>query len=638
MYLDVKENHINRIIEIHDRILDSKLFYNIYYMGSLNKLYNLYNQHQYDYILFKSCNLPFKMLYGGANAITTDENTSSPQASLQGLSKDFQQSREKVFNYMIDNHYHPVEGIFLAQLIDNELHVSDMIKLGTHDDCEQILKKANVYDRPTWRKFARETHPDKVKGREEEFKEVANCWNKSNEQNTLESDPSPLKSFITRAQEGRPVRIIGSDSMMVSTPQSIVPISSIDISLNLDPKSMSGILSEIIESTGTNSLDKVFAVVPENLQIKEDTHVCIFYKYQDPVVRMTCEYTIFVLKEIGYKLNEFNDLLSNGRDTDFDSACLSLFNSYSKKIEGSICRFGLGLVTCCSSEINKTISEFNYNLPSKLNTMLEDTEYKNLHNVSKKYPDFFNSERIKDIKLKIIQNLIKLIIGKSGRGEGILPDGVSRKDYPPISVYEVFDPTNDVWKKRCESYHLSRSPCVHAGIYGEEAGKKAIETFGLPDVYSSLIWIHTIAHALDRLYCGFTHDKPGTKVIRKNKEVWSDIMGSFKVFAALRKITHEKMYQEAFSEVFDTSYGYDETGSANAECTTIRRDGYACTRTTVTPQEEIKNFIIADDIINCVSTNNCLPFDQEYFKWIINRSQNRQQNRQQLLLLNTSSS
>ena len=157
---------------------------------------------------------------------------------------------------------------------------------------------------------------------------------------------------------------------------------------------------------------------------------------------------------------------------------------------------------------------------------------------------------------------------------------------------------------------------VHAGMYGEDIAQKAKKIFNLDNTYNSLLWIHTIAHALDRLYCGFTHDKKGSKITRKNKEVWSDILKSLSIFARKRGISDQEMYNQAFSEVFKIDYGYDSDGYSNEECADMRRNGYSCTRIKGVPKEEIAHFMSADNITNC-NEQDCLPFDKKYYEWVI---------------------
>ena len=79
----------------------------------------------------------------------------------------------------------------------------------------------------------------------------------------------------------------------------------------------------------------------------DDKDIIVIYKYQDPVVRMICELVVLVLDGADISIDKYYNLSET-----FEKTCDDDFNSYisSDGLEGSKCKFGIGLVTCCSSE------------------------------------------------------------------------------------------------------------------------------------------------------------------------------------------------------------------------------------------------------------------------------------------------
>lgn len=348
-------------------------------------------------------------------------------------------------------------------------------------------------------------------------------------------------------------------------------------------------------SNNKTKFDKLRFLFPDQFQLKDNSYTCIIYKYQDPVVRMTCEYTMFVLKGINITKN-----------LNFDTLCEQVFNKYVNETEGSICEFGIGMTTCCSSNMVKFIETsedyikdgithlINSDIYQK---MIKDENYKILKDVSSEYEQLFkapeeliNNKDMK-FKIKLVQCLINKIIIKSGRGEGILPSGMERKKYPSISICEVLDKTNTIWMQRSESFHISRSPCVHAGIYGETAAQDALKLFGLDKTYENLIWIHSIGHTLDRLFCGHKHT---AKVKRTNKYIWLDMMTCVQIFSRLKKVPFDTMYNTFFN-VFDINYGYSND-AITSECRELKQI-YKCTKMSNLDKENIDDYIENDPII-----------------------------------------
>jgi hypothetical protein len=155
---------------------------------------------------------------------------------------------------------------------------------------------------------------------------------------------------------------------------------------------------------------------------------------------------------------------------------------------------------------------------------------------------------------------------------------------------------------------------VHAGMYGERIAKKALHICGLPHTYSSLIWIHTIAHSLDRLYCGFSHSGGIiSKIIRSNPDVWNDISASIDIFSKTSKKSKERVINDMFTQIFNVDYGYDKNGACDHECAEIRRV-YKCTRGVGAHDDDVKRYVRENDILKCKDTA-CLEFNLKYYDW-----------------------
>ena len=475
--------------------------------------------------------------------------------------------------------------------------------LGSKDKCKDILAKAGIENRKDFLKFSLQNHPDKRPGQSPEerdfYTSVSDCWTEKS-RNDGRSGYSEDESTHTDSGAGYP------EGQLVRM---------VDLLQRLPTHIQASISAELsIAGADTRS---VYSITPTGFQIRDDADVCVFYKYQDPVVRMICEYTIFVLKDTRKTYSQLRDSTKSGT---FEQACDQVFKEYSDPggIEGSECTFGVGLVTCCSTQLRQFLAAndaamLDDKVRRKIQEMQSDIEYKKLRDVSVKYPELFDYTFIEDKKLRVVQYLIAKIIKKSGRSEGTLPPGMQRKEYPMISVFEVIDTSNSIWKSRCEIFHMSRSPCVHAGMYGESIAKTALHLCGLPSTYSSLIWIHTIAHSLDRLYCGFSHSVGISKIIRSNPDVWNDISASIDIFSKTSKKSKERVINDMFTKIFNVDYGYDTNGACDHECAEIRRV-YKCTRGVGAHDDEVKRYVRENDILKCKDTA-CLEFNVKYYDW-----------------------
>ena len=309
----------------------------------------------------------------------------------------------------------------------------------------------------------------------------------------------------------------------------------------------------------------------------------LIYKYQDPVVRMVCEYLIMLNDEFiisgklqADKINEYYGYLMeekqmkiNGHDEDYIQENGKFWNwirnyfigktgkiadekSVLGNIEGTYCPFGYGKYNCCGEVLRKSkinslylkLDKFDL-VRAEYNEMKRNVDYYNWKNLSENYDTIYNNpshfiENDIDKKfVSICQEVINIIIASSGRAEGkapstkgaevtSLPDGVEPRPYDPISIIEVLDKTNDIWITRSERFHLSRSPCVHFGLKNYDITDKLVNFYGLPmNDYRSNVLLHSFGHALDRLYCGHAHNN--NKYKQTNQTVFDEIIDLFKI-------------------------------------------------------------------------------------------------------------
>jgi len=178
---------------------------------------------------------------------------------------------------------------------------------------------------------------------------------------------------------------------------------------------------------------------------------------------------------------------------------------------------------CCYSILDHTINQY---ISIQFN-MFDLTEY-NIKKTDNRYFDRpFNSmdalnlppahtllqsphNTLENIqKVKIMQAIINKIISKDNQPSGRPMSRVSEQDtnYPNIHLLELLDPNNNVWIMRSEHYHLSKSPCVHNGLAFKGKINYFLKYLNLwpPNElvsFEGVTWLHNIAHALDRLYCG----------------------------------------------------------------------------------------------------------------------------------------
>ena len=321
----------------------------------------------------------------------------------------------------------------------------------------------------------------------------------------------------------------------------------------------------------------------------DQSEYSIFYHYQDPVVRMACEYVVMTLVEY----SSVQGLL-------FETSVEEWFEKLVEEEGSKYCSYGKGEVNCCTKVLLTWLKQntgIHDALLSSLKDapqyqqMLRESDYGQFTDMSKvpKYrslfadpqlqtPPFANLRNTNPLLSLVfyLQQVIDKIVAKSGRDE----------NYPPISIWEVLDTTNEIWIIRCERFHLGRSPCVHHGLNGPDVSDQLLEILGLPSSqYASHVAIHTIAHSMDRLYCGHTHKytEAGTK-----DQIWGHILGSMGFFATCKNQLKPKTNAgDSWTAVelwqmvngvdgpFKENYGYDDKGSVSVECSVIKRE-YGC--------------------------------------------------------------
>lgn len=294
---------------------------------------------------------------------------------------------------------------------------------------------------------------------------------------------------------------------------------------------------------------------PDNYQI-------IVYKYIDPVIRMCCEYAILFdqyVKRHGNNLNLFLDEDSN--IDDFKINCWLQFvweeNRTVKDIsgiEGNICVFGVGRIDCCSHTLNNEhlsqlrINQSIFNLTAYNTTISSEATYKSTPPLDDLFQlqlgeaytylktnsdEKTHSENI--ILVKILQKIFDKIVLRSGRAEGLSRGGES---YPRIHLLEVIDPTNEIWILRSEHFHLTKSPCVHNGIQYKKKVNYFLNYLGLWDRNEQLHFadvnlLHSIGHALDRLYCGHHGHILGQGNLTP-QNIFTQIKQIFRIFLQLK--------------------------------------------------------------------------------------------------------
>ena len=249
----------------------------------------------------------------------------------------------------------------------------------------------------------------------------------------------------------------------------------------------------------------------------------IIYKYIDPVIRMCCEYVI--LLDNHFKDNPAHlDTMFSPDGTVLSANLDTFLDTYWKHGggESTICKFGFGLTNCCTEILRydymPTLSlQLNHYNLDKYKEIASSQKYI-IRPMKTMFDPLFNlepaslllkTENPYKIKLtKIMQATIDKIIERSGNREGSgEPAPGPNVTYPPIHLLEVLDIRNKTWTVRSEIYHLSKSPCVHNGIQFMARVYYFLKYFGLhrdgtPVEFASISWLHTIGHALDRLYCG----------------------------------------------------------------------------------------------------------------------------------------
>lgn len=292
----------------------------------------------------------------------------------------------------------------------------------------------------------------------------------------------------------------------------------------------------------------------------EIPHSRIVYKYQDPVIRMCCEYMILfnnIFKTIDssiiiatYAMPDFSvkehtltaKLESIWRDMAAGEPLR--IDDPESGLEGSKCEFGIGAINCCNKILREkhldellvkltdfqcdaytaTASEVDYNQPPFIECNIPYAADLYLKKKKKTAATLSPPDQFKLLQINILQMVIDKIIFKSGReggygapaagamggagGGGGAAAAAPGERYPKIHLLEILDPANEVWMMRCERHHLSKSPCVHLGIEDSANVDNFLISLNLydpgkiPFTMPSIAWLHTIGHALDRIYCG----------------------------------------------------------------------------------------------------------------------------------------
>ena len=296
-----------------------------------------------------------------------------------------------------------------------------------------------------------------------------------------------------------------------------------------------------------------------------DNSLIFIYKYIDPVIRMCCEYMIlfdrFIKKNSNY-LKLFIDEKTGKIDESKITCWLGFVWEENKGVppegtEGSICVFGVGKIDCCSNTLkNENLSTLSikhelFNLNQYRRT-IDMHQYKNapFHDTitlglepAENYLKI-HDDRDKILSVKIMQIIINKIIEKSGRAEGTKVSG-QNKPYPNIHLLEVLDPENKIWILRSERFHLSKSPCVHNGLKNIGTIDHFLKYLGLKKrgeqlEFPSVSLLHTIGHALDRLYCGHKGHNISNYGELSIDDIFKYIKNCFKYFMILKSLRKDK--------------------------------------------------------------------------------------------------
>ena len=428
------------------------------------------------------------------------------------------------FTNIINSHHHELEGIYLAYIDDTisnkEIKYSEFITFSQI----QIL----------W--------PPETKENENKF----NIY-KKNKKDILEIH---LNKYESRFFD-----------VMATTMN--------DFSYNINEtytfriKNVSRSTLQIIEKNIiTNNLSKAFkGGRPIETHYREDIGFTsiILYKYIDPVIRMCCEYIILLDEYFNdpAKLQEFRIQGSN----ELDERLLKKLIFHIKEKpdaqfphaprEGAVCEFGVGRIDCCSEIMHKIARNLKINMGlfdlhnydyMKSQRNYTSTPFKTYETFRLTEPEELLLSQYKSnpdtvLLVKIMQKAINEIISASGRVEGAPVLQQKNITYPKIHLLEILDPDNTTWILRSERFHLSKSPCVHNGL--KNLGKidyflkyLKLSTTGTQLEFAAVSWLHTIGHALDRLYCGHTRHKKVPQLINTN--TLEHIKSSFCVFMQLK--------------------------------------------------------------------------------------------------------
>ena len=314
-------------------------------------------------------------------------------------------------------------------------------------------------------------------------------------------------------------------------------------------RSMGGTYTSLKKRKGRNLTKRMSGGIFKISQLGKT----IIYKYQDPVIRMICEYIKLWDNYFKEDRTRFVPMRAAGNEIN-EAAFTTQLNLFLKGngkagAEGSVCKFGVGVISCCNDirrsfdELSIKLDDFNladYKLVTETDSYIKQLKTSNkMGYFFKPAVGFLKKADIdKILYTKILQKTIDAIIKKSGRVEGPPNAGLEpiadqkKKEYPPVNLLELLDKENDTWLIRCERFHLALSPCVHLGIEGLERVDNLLTYLNLVSFkerlkFENIAWLHTIGHALDRLYCGHSHRN---KKFKDNTLILKQILKSFELF------------------------------------------------------------------------------------------------------------
>ena len=446
---------------------------------------------------------------------------------MESSSLDYLSHYEKI----IESHHHDLEGIYLG-FIDKELKkikytelipISN-INLKINDD-ESKKKPKLLFDKKKDLSINlnldESRYFDLMTATIEDFKKQYDTTYTLQIKDMLENDITYIKEYLKETENKLHLKKSDKPNLQETDPHN---------SQETDPHK-----SQETDTPNT-TVDKINSIEYNRSIISSlhggehhpyDNSLIFIYKYIDPVIRMCCEYMIlfdrFIKKNSNY-LKLFIDEKTGKIDESKITCWLGFVWEENKGVppegtEGSICVFGVGKIDCCSNTLkNENLNTLSikhelfhlerYNQIIKMHTY-NNYPFNNPKTLGLKSAENYlkiNDDKDKILSIKIMQIIINKIIEKSGRAEGAKVGGQT-KPYPNIHLLEVLDPENKIWILRSERFHISKSPCVHNGLKNITTNDHFLKYLGLWKrreqlEFPAVSLLHTIGHALDRLYCG----------------------------------------------------------------------------------------------------------------------------------------